>query len=284
MSMLVKSTGVFAVKLPKVGRRKLADPKKLFALADDFYRQFDQLDNGTFLTRFNQPYYRHLAAELEGVDLPLTEVEKKLLHRIVDERIRTDRLKVGAREGYLRDLEERQLFAKHFLWRDLMVDEAMDHKEIPAERDTVTELLKATTPEQVLDICNEACTSESFEVIDPKTLPLEPKGEPRVEPPEYREARIPNSPIGRDSQNHLIFSQSTLPRYLAKYRNRFIEAKNDRRYPSSDRQSSRSRKLWFLSCALAGAICGIETRTAVDCVGSRRPKQRPQQSRTMKRN
>ena len=62
-----------------------------------------------------------------------------------------------------------------------------------------------------------------------------------------------------------------LARILETYAEQFIAAKHEKKYPrSATRASSRRKQLWFLSCALAGAVYGIKTRTAFDRLQSRR--------------
>jgi hypothetical protein len=75
---------------------------------------------------------------------------------------------------------------------------------------------------------------------------------------------------------------SVLPMYLTKHAVEFIAAKKDRRFPRSGRPSSRLKQLWFLSRALAGAIFGMKTRTAINIVGSKRPEQVFEESRAAK--
>lgn len=67
---------------------------------------------------------------------------------------------------------------------------------------------------------------------------------------------------------------SVLPLYLSEHAVEFVAALNDPRYPlASVRPTTRLKQLWFLSRALAGAIFGVKTRTAINLVGSRRPEQ-----------
>jgi hypothetical protein len=98
--------------------------------------------------------------------------------------------------------------------------------------------------------------------------------------------------ICKDSENWPISVQSVLPHYLSQYASEFVVAKSDPRFPQSIRPSSRFKQLWFLSRALAGAIHGYETRTAINLVGSQRPEQafeklrsaKPKRNRTKSRN
>lgn len=85
-----------------------------------------------------------------------------------------------------------------------------------------------------------------------------------------------------NSPNTPILSGSVLPYYLSGHAQEFIAARKDRRFPQSARPSNRLKQLWFLSRALAGAIFGIKTRTAINLVGSKRPEETFEASRAAK--
>jgi len=59
-----------------------------------------------------------------------------------------------------------------------------------------------------------------------------------------------------------------LPLYLRQrqFAQRLVDAKKDRHYPRSPRPTTRLKQLWFLSRALAGALNGVATRTAINLV------------------
>lgn len=59
---------------------------------------------------------------------------------------------------------------------------------------------------------------------------------------------------------------------MSQFAEEFVEAKRDPRYPRSNRPSNQLKQLWFLSRALAGAVYGVKTRTAINLVGSMRPE------------
>lgn len=66
---------------------------------------------------------------------------------------------------------------------------------------------------------------------------------------------------------------SYLKRYLPDLASQFLVAKDDRRFPKSERPSSIPKKFWFLACALAGAMHGLSPRRAVNLVGPGRPEE-----------
>jgi hypothetical protein len=88
--------------------------------------------------------------------------------------------------------------------------------------------------------------------------------------------------ICETSPNWPIPYGSALPFYLSNHAREFIAAKLDRRFPASSRPSNRLKQLWFLSRALAGAVFGIKTRTAINLVGSKLPDQIFTESRDAK--
>jgi hypothetical protein len=69
-----------------------------------------------------------------------------------------------------------------------------------------------------------------------------------------------------------VTDTAKLQECLSSHADQFIEAKNNRRFPGSDRPSNRDKQIWFLSRALAGAVHGIAARTAINLVGSKTPK------------
>lgn len=79
--------------------------------------------------------------------------------------------------------------------------------------------------------------------------------------------------ICKDAPNWPTSSLGFLPFHLEQHAEEFIAAKNDRRFPRSNRPTNRLKQFWFLSRALAGAVFGVKTRTAINLVGSKTPDQ-----------
>jgi len=50
-----------------------------------------------------------------------------------------------------------------------------------------------------------------------------------------------------------------------------LDAKRDRHYPKSDRETSLSKKCWFLAEALAGARFGLSARRSINIIGAGEP-------------
>ncbi len=80
--------------------------------------------------------------------------------------------------------------------------------------------------------------------------------------------------ICRQSQYWLNPRRSGKPfvEILSRRADRFVAAKNDRRYPASKRPSSDDKRLRFLARALAGITLGRSPRTSVDLLGEGIPR------------
>jgi hypothetical protein len=127
---------------------------------------------------------------------------------------------------------------------------------VPGEPDIVASLLKAKTPQEIQELCKDAFGWGPRETL----------------PGVVRDVMHANWPISVGSP---------LPMYLTQYAAEFIAARKDPRFPKSTRRpTSRLKQLWFLSRALAGALYGVKTRTAINLVGSKRPEQVFEESRS----
>ncbi len=115
----------------------------------------------------------------------------------------------------------------------------------------------STTPEQVRQLCKDAFMTRMLE----------------VQPGVSKEVEVSAWPIS---------AGSVLPTYLSQYAEQFVAALRDPRFPHCDvstRPSTRLKQFWFLSRALAGALFGVTTRTAINLVGSMRPEEMFHESR-----
>jgi len=175
----------------------------------------------------------------------------------VESEVRAGRLRAIDSAARLREAEQSQLAVEREF--SLMEASRMATKQlkIPGEPDVLGALLRARTPRQVRKICRDAYVSvESHDA----------KGNIK----------------SREMLNWPISLGSVLPMYLSQHAAQFIAAKQDPRFPRSDRSTSQYKQLWFLSRALAGAVFGVQTRTAVNLVGSKRPEQVFEESRASK--
>ena len=208
--------------------------------------------------QIDRPLYESLAARINKKELRLTAEERAHHETLCKEEIQSGRLKESEAGNWLRNAEESQLFVNRDWLRELAAEKAMKVLKIRGEPEFISDLLQAETPEQVSKICDDA-----FSVVVRE-----------VQPGVMRELKLPNLPISVGS---------VLPSYLSQYASAFIAAKRDPRFPkSTNRPSSRLKQLWFISRALAGALFGLSTRTAINLVGSKRPDEIFEESRAGK--
>jgi len=199
-----------------------------------------------------------LVSQLESEEVQISQEQKSHLAQCVEEEIRAGRLKEADKETRLRDLEASQLFVTRDWLHGQAAEKARKQLRVPGEPDVLKALLQARRPDRVRAICEDAFV--------PRTV--------QIEPGITKQITMPNWPIP---------AGSLLPSNLSQYAPAFIAAKKDRRFPkSTQRPSSRLKQLWFLSRALAGALFGVTTRTAINLVGSKRPEQVFQESRAAK--
>jgi hypothetical protein len=229
------------------GRPRTFRPEELKPFADIFYSDFRRLAEGRTRQRVDRSRFDQVMRDLDTVQL--SHEETLSIAESIDGGIRAGRIPSAEREDRIRDAQEGHLWTKRHSLYDRAVEEATKTLKVPGEPDVLDALLRASTAKEIREICRSA-----FRMIR-----LE------VEPGDYRDVRVTDWPISGGSM---------LPEYLSRHADQFITAKNDRRFPgSTDRPTSRLKQLWFLSRALAGALFGIKTRTAINLIGSLRPEQ-----------
>jgi hypothetical protein len=231
----------------------------MHAVAHMFYWELRAIDEGKRRWRFDSKKYEELTNDVDA--LPLVDDEDRLRYgRIVDEEIQTGLLELGRREERLRDIENAELSARRDWYEREALGEAQVEIKVRGERDVVDRLLDPSiTPEQVRVLCRDAFMPRKFKVGAETHMVMAPAWP---------------IPVG-----------STLPGYLSQYAEQHVEALNDPRFPRcdvTDRPSTRLKQLWFVSRALAGALWGVKTRTAINLVGSLRPEEAFEESRNAK--
>jgi hypothetical protein len=226
------------------GRPKRVDAGLLYGFAHLFYWDLKTVAEGAYRVYVDKPKLERLTQEAEATQL--SEEQLAVLDQCVLEEIQTGRLPASDKAQRLHELTDNLLFDVKFAEHNTAADLSRKTVRIPGEPDIIAQLLSATKPEQIVEICKDAFTTRRVE----------------IEPGVVREVRVPN---------WLISGGSELPMYLSKYATVLIEARNDPRFPKSMRPSTRLKQLWFVSRALAGAIFGVTTRTAINLVGSMRP-------------
>jgi len=246
----------------RAGRPQRADPGSLYAFAHQFYWDFRRLAEGMPRWRINTQKQRNLEAELNQTsDAQLREMGRCKRERRVEDEIRAGVLKESQKESRLREIEEAEIPATREWLGRCIADEAREEHRFRGEPEVLEALLDPRmTPERVRDICKEAFMSRRVE----------------IEPGVFKEVEVPAWPIS---------SGSPFPGYLSQYAEQYVNALRDPRFPKCDvstRPTSQLKQFWFLSRALAGALFGVTTRTAINLVGSLRPEQVFQESRGAK--
>jgi len=234
------------------GRPRQVDPGTLYAFAHQFYWDLKTIDEGLFRIHRNRKLMAELEREAEATKL--TEEQSRALDECVEDEVRRGITSEGQKEQRLTLLQGDLLADIKFGKLKEASEISSEQKRVPGEPDIIDSLLAAEAPEAVKKICEDAFTT--------RVLNLAPEVLSNLGI--AKEQRVPNWPIS---------AGSTLPMYLSQFAPEFIAAKNDKRFPKSPRPTNRLKQLWFLSRALAGALYGIKTRTAINLIGSRRPDQ-----------
>jgi hypothetical protein len=227
----------------------MADPGTLYAFAHQFYWDFRRIAEGTTRQQFDKAEFEKRSAEIDKMELELSPEQRANLEGNAKIEIESGRLEESKKAEWMSSAADAQLAASREWLRKVAADESTREVSIPGEPEAIAELLQARTPARIHEICKDAFSNISH------TLPTG----------ERKEFQISNWPIS---------SGSVLPTYLSQYASEFIAAKKDPRFPRSTRRpTSRLKQLWFVSRALAGALYGISTRTAINLVGSIRPEE-----------
>lgn len=240
-----------------VGRPQKAHPGELWVFAEQFYWDFRKLAEGRLTSRLDEDEYKRRVDEIDKTDVKLNRVQAIALAKVVTEEVEQGRTKPEDKSNRLRQAAKDNIDVTREWLRFKAADQAKKQVRIPGKPEVVRALLKAKTADEVQSICKDAFVQRTIQTHDGLT----------------KEVLWPNWPISVGS---------VLPMYLSQYAAQFVAAKNDERFPHSDRPTTRLKQLWFLSRALAGALHGVELRTAINLVGSKRPEQMFDESRAAK--
>ncbi|HVO60496.1 MAG TPA: hypothetical protein VMT53_06150 [Terriglobales bacterium] len=218
------------------------DPGTLYTFAHTFYWDFRRLSEGRTRQRLDRAKHEQLIEQMRNLDIPgaaRARFEEEMQAGVSTEFERETRTK------YL----EKRLSDTIPLAPYITQEEAMRQIRIPGEYEVVQELLNPKiTPDRIREICKESVMVRAVQFGS-----------------ETKVVEVPAWPISVGSM---------FPVYLAEYAEQYVAALNDPRFPRSDtRPSTRLKQFWFLSRALAGALYGVATRTAINLVGSLRPEQ-----------
>lgn len=246
LSQGYKST--FCPLIMGAGRPTKADPGTLYTFAHTFYWDFRRLAEGRSRWRLDRGKHEQLVEEMRNLDIPRAARER------FEEELRFGVSTESERETRTKYLEK-QLSETIPLAPYITQEGAMRQIRIPGEYDVVRELLDpAITPGRIRELCKESFMPRAVQV-GYETKVIEVSAWP-------------------------ISVGSMFPVYLAEYAEQYVAALNHPRFPRSDaRPSTRLKQFWFLSRALAGALYGVTTRTAINLVGSLRPEQMFYESR-----
>jgi hypothetical protein len=236
------------------GRPSKAEAGTLYSFAHQFYWDFRRIAEGRLGSELDKELYAQLLDEADKVN-GLDDGQIRALVRAVRVEIAQGRLAPENKAARLQELGRENLRVTREYFRGVASEMAQKEvKVVPGKPEVIRSLLEATTTEEVRRICGGAFGTKTLE----------------VHPGVTKEIRTPNWPIS---------VASVLPMYLSQYAAQFIGAKNDKRFPVSNRPTSHLKQFWFLSRALAGALFGESVRTAINLVGSIRPEEAFEKSR-----
>lgn len=233
-----------------VGARgpKPVSPHGLFAIADFFYSDLLGLAEGRSEVWFDRNQYRREFKTLVAKPLLLDSTTDAEIDLFVQKDIIEGRLPESKRKKAIAERVQDALFFEGQKRIRPLVERATKQQKFALDKELLSALLSSESPEEIMAISKSAFVKVWREVRDG----------------DFRTVNVPDWPIRYGS---------TLPMYLEKYAEQFIAAKADSRYPKSNRPSSIRKQLWFLAQALAGACCGISTRTAINLLSASRPNE-----------
>ena len=224
----------------------------LYKTVRAFYSEFLDLAGLRTHWEFDYKSYEALKAVTREIsDEDRTKFEQR------EEMIRVGLLSRSERQKRYRQLEEDMEWARRERTLNFAYERSRRKTKPRAEPDVIRELLAATEPERVREICETRLGPVMVSVFNPRTM----------------KSRRQRAPV----RKHFLKS-------LSHYAERFISAKNHAKFPHGrPRSTLQLEQLWFLSRAVAAATRGSELHSALK-LGAKRPEQRLAESRTAKSN
>jgi hypothetical protein len=177
------------------------------------------------------------------------------------DRHRYKRTKRDLRAEYFLNVQDGTDFRRF----EIAYEKAYGRIKVPGKPEALQALLTFGSAAEVRHICKGAFRVEMIDIYQPMSSVDGPRC---VLAGQYR----------RKVLNWPIISGGTLPHFLSRHAERFVVAKTDARYPASTRRTSEFKRLWYLARALAGTSLGITTRSAINVLGSLKPKESFEQS------
>ena len=247
---------------PVIGRPRKADPGSLYAFAHQFYWEFRTLSAGRSRQVFDKKRYAKWEARLKNAKIEINKPRMNRIESFVDNKILAGHLSSDERESRIIDIADAERSIRRHQLYQAIAQRMTKRKKVRGEPEVVRLLLDPkTTPDQIRKVCRQAVMTISWKFG-----------------PEAKEVKIevPSWPIP---------AGSPLPTYLSQYAEQYVAALRDPRFPRCDvltRPSNWRKQMWFVSRALAGALFGVKTRTAINLVGSLRPEEIFEESRNAK--
>lgn len=237
------------------GRPRKVTIGTLYGLARDFYWELKSVEEGLWQASVHHEKRKRLLTQVEETAELDTEEVIELRQRVAHY---TQNAAFPPNENFLRYMQGEIEAHRQLDESNTAIELTQKWKEIPGRPGIIDELLNANTSEQIQKICVGGYKTEEKPDVFGNVI----------------EVLVPVWPIS---------GESILPSKLSQHAPEFIEAKNDPRFPKSGRPTSRLKQLWFLSRALAGAVHGIRTRTAINLIGSVRPDESDKLSKIAQR-
>jgi hypothetical protein len=217
----------------------------LLFFAEMYYGDFKALARGLRGDAIDKELYENEIRKLNK--LKLSYGDRLRIKEAVEKEVDAGHLPSANQRETIEDVQTIGILEKHSPMRERAARDAKRSITQPAQPAILRALLAATEPEQVHAICRTAFKRVRRE----------------IGPGVFDYVTIADWPIEDGSQ---------FPFYLSKHADQFLSAKLEKRFPRKSRPSNLEKQLWFLACALAGAVQGLSTCTAVKRCGSRSRK------------
>ena len=239
-----------------MGRRgpKPISRKALHDLANELYWAFRQLGEGYSKDFFDRHRYEQIKRDPRSRNFLNDEEAAEFERR--DSGIRAARLSYREKESRFRQLQAKTNLRQ----LGIVYEKAYRCSRMPGKPEVVRALLTSHSAAEVRQICKGAFRLRVVDVYQP----MSSEGGPRCVLAGQHRTKVLNWPI---------INGDRLPNFLLRYAEQFVVAKTDARYPASTRMTSELKRLWYLSRTLAGASLGITTRSAINVLGSLKPKE-----------
>lgn len=139
------------------GRKRKVNAVWLYDVAAQIYWDLRTISEGGVRWSLDTIKHGQSVEAAEKADIPLHDVEKARVEGILKEEIRAGQLRKSEINARRRELEDSERSDKRNLYtRHVAKEDAMMLVRVPGEPDVLERLLRAKTPEAVLQICEDA--------------------------------------------------------------------------------------------------------------------------------